>query len=379
MKKILLLACSIGALLACNREDTAGLTDPEEIPEINISSQGTVPVHLRISRGITTKGTVANEKESEITNALLTVRGMESEESAVLYTDTYDVSESADVIVNLKPCDYAIFTVESGTMNEGKMLTDLADQKIHYYAKGEIQMEWEDLQEEGATHVIELIRQINKITIEKISVDWNNNNYTGKEFRIKRIYLCDVPRYPASTYAETVESAYKQSYGGTKVSFNYYNFNGLESFVYNNKQYDFVADIHRLDDQLLDEVDSTISEDKPYQTQHVFYSYLSNNGNTIPQMKFAQADRYAFIPPMTTIVIEAEMDGALMYYRFPILQSKDGSILSEIPVNTHIRFKELIITDLGSPTLYGDKTFENVNFSLADWTDDERTDPTTNL
>ena len=73
MKKILLLACSIGALIACNREDTAGLTDPEEIPEINVSSQGTVPVHLRISRGITTKGTVANEKESEITNARFSI------------------------------------------------------------------------------------------------------------------------------------------------------------------------------------------------------------------------------------------------------------------------------------------------------------------
>lgn len=379
MKKILLLACSIGALLACNREDAAGLTAPEEFPEVNVSSQGSIPVHLRISRGITTKSTVANENESEIVNALLTVKGMDSEESTVLYTDTYDVSESADVIINLKPCDYAIFTVESGSMSEGVISTDLADQKTHYYAKGEIQMEWTELQEEGATHVIELVRQVNKITIEKVSVDWNNSNYIGKEFRLKRIYLCDVPRYPASSYAEIVESAYKQSYTGTKVDFNYYNFNGLEGFVYSTSQFNYVASTHRLDDQLLDEVDAIVSEDKPYQTQHIFYSYLSNNGNTTPQMKFLQGDRYAFLPPMTTIVLEAEMDGTLMYYRFPILQSKDGSISSEIPVNTHIRFKELIITDFGAPTLYGDKTFENVNFSLVDWTDDERTDPTTNL
>ena len=81
---------------------------------------------------------------------------------------------------------------------------------------------------------------------------------------------------------------------------------------------------------------------------------------------------------MTTIVIEAELDGTLMYYRFPILQL-NGESTPTVPVNTHIQFKELTIKDLGAPTLYGDKTFENVNFTLVDWTDDSRTGSTENI
>ena len=88
------------------------------------------------------------------------------------------------MIINLKPCTRAAFIVQSGSVKDGVILTALEEQKTHYYAKGEISMGWEDLQAEGATHVIELVRQINKITIEKISVDWDNANYDAKEFRV---------------------------------------------------------------------------------------------------------------------------------------------------------------------------------------------------
>ena len=105
---------------------------------------------------------------------------------------------------------------------------------------------------------------------------------------------------------------------------------------------------------------------------------VSDHTHTTPKMKFMQGSRYAFLPPMTTIVIEAELGGTLMYYRFPILQKQEGATAT-VPVNTHVRFQELIIKDLGSPTLYGDKTFENVNFTLVDWTDDSRTGSTENI
>ena len=374
MKKILLLACSLGALLACNRQDVAGPVSKTDFPTVNEATTGTIPVHLCIRGGVMTKATSANDKESEIANVRLTVKGISHEEEKTLYTDTYDVSGSADVIINLTPCDYAVFTVESGNVKDGKMLTDLADQKTHYYAKGEIQIGWSDLQAEGATHVIELVRQINKVTIDKISVDWENSNYAGKEFRLKRIYLSDVPRYPESSYAEVTESLYKQAYGGTKVAFSYCNFNGLEEYTYKASNYNYISDVHRLDDQLLDEVDALISEGNPYLTQHTFYTYLCNNTNTVPERQVLKGDIYGYLPPMTTIVLEAEIDGTLMYYRFPVLKSSDT-----VPVNTHIKFRELVIKDLGSPTLYGDKTFENVSFSLVDWTEDDRTDATENI
>ena len=377
MKKILLLACSLGALMACNKEPIAVPNQPEDFPVVNEVTKGSIPVHLRISGGVSTKATTANAKEDEIINALLTVTGLDADNKEA-FVDKYDVSGSADVIINLKECVKATFTVESGSVKDGALLKGLEDQKTHYYAKGVITMKWSDLQTEGATHEIELIRQINKISIEKISVDWNNPNYNGKELRIKRIYLSDVPRYPNTSYADVVQSIYDKTYSGSKVDFEYYNFAGLETFTHKPNNVTYVSDIHRLDDQLLDEVDAVVSEGNPYQTEHIFYSYICNNTNTVPKMKFMQGSRYAFVAPMTTIVIEAELGGALMYYRFPVLRF-DGESAPAVPVNTHIKFKELIIKDLGAPTLYGDKTLENVNFTLIDWTDDVRTGATENI
>lgn len=377
MKKILLIACSIGALIACNREDIAGVTPPEGFSQVNQATQESIPVHLRITGAISTKATTSNPQEDEVSNALLTVKGYDSE-NKVVYTDTYDISGSSDVIINLTPCTSASFTVESGPAHDGAIQKALEYQKTNYYAVGEVSMNWNDLQTQGKTHEIELVRQINKITIEKISVDWDNPNYNNKELRIKKIYLCDVPRYPNSTYEEVVQSVYKKDYTGSKVDFQYYNFYGLETYTYKPNNITYVSDIYRLDDLLLDEVDAVISEDNPYQTTHIFYSYLCNNAQKTPKVKYTQGDRYAFTAPMTTIAIEAELDGTLMYYRFPILQFDDETAPA-VPTNTHIQFKELIIKDLGAPTLYGDKTFENVNFSLVDWSNDSRTEPTENM
>lgn len=377
MKRILLLACSVGALMACNREDIAVSQNPQDLPTVNEVTTGSIPVHLHISTGIQTRGTSANDKEDEVLNAVLTVKGYD-EEDKVSYTDQYDVSGSADMIINLKPCTRAAFTVESGSLKDGVILKGLEEQKTHYYAKGQLSMGWEELQAAGATHVIELVRQINKITIDKISVDWDNNNYDSKEFRIKRMYLCDVPRYPNTAYDEVVQSIYKKDYTGEKVDFNYYNFNGLETFIHKPNNVTYVGDIYRLDDQLLDEIDVVLSEAKPYDTQHIFYSYICNNTNLSPKMKYMQGDRYAFLAPMTTIVLEAELDGSLMYYRFPILKI-EGEVAPEVPVNTHFKIKELIIKNLGAPTLYGEKTFENASFTLMDWSEEEITGPIENI
>ena len=79
MKKILLLACSLGALMACNRDDLAVPNQPDDFPAVNEVTKGSIPVHLKISGGITTKATSPNAKEDEIINALLTVTGLDSE------------------------------------------------------------------------------------------------------------------------------------------------------------------------------------------------------------------------------------------------------------------------------------------------------------
>ena len=52
--------------MACNREDLAVPSQPDDIPAVNEATKGTIPVHLRIGGNyITTKGTSPNENESD--------------------------------------------------------------------------------------------------------------------------------------------------------------------------------------------------------------------------------------------------------------------------------------------------------------------------
>ena len=75
MKKFLLIACSIGALMACNREEIPVQNLPDRITEVNEATQGTIPVHLSIGkRNIYTKSTTPNEKESTLANVRLTIQ-----------------------------------------------------------------------------------------------------------------------------------------------------------------------------------------------------------------------------------------------------------------------------------------------------------------
>ena len=143
---------------------------------------------------------------------------------------------------------------------------------------------------------------------------------------------------------------------------------GLDGYSYYDSTtaayYDAVT--ARLDNQLLDQVDVTVSENSPYIEPHVFYTYINNSSRQYPIMRNA-VDRangiITVFPAMSTIAIEAEMEGQTMYYRFQIFQSSE----SGAPVNTHIRFKELLITELGASSLYEAKTFKNVMYEFAEW------------
>jgi hypothetical protein len=53
--------------------------------------------------------------------------------------------------------------------------------------------------------------------------------------------------------------------------------------------------------------------------------------------------------------------------------------LATAPTNTHIIFKELSITGLGSSTLHGSKAFENISFKFEDWAVDNRSEAAENI
>ena len=63
-----------------------------------------------------------------------------------------------------------------------------------------------------------------------------------------------------------------------------------------------------------------------------------------------------------------------MYYKVPVVEG-----LATAPTNTHIIFKELSITGLGSSTLHGSKAFENISFKFEDWVVDNRSEAAENI
>ena len=78
-RKFLLLAYSLGVLMACNKEGVAVPQNPQDLPVVGEVTTGSIPVHLYISTGIQTRGTSVNDKEDEILNAILTVKGYDTE------------------------------------------------------------------------------------------------------------------------------------------------------------------------------------------------------------------------------------------------------------------------------------------------------------
>ena len=78
-RKFLLLACSLGVLMACNKEGVAVPQNPQDLPAVGEVTTCSIPVHLYISTGIQTRGTSVNDKEDEILNAILTVKGYDAE------------------------------------------------------------------------------------------------------------------------------------------------------------------------------------------------------------------------------------------------------------------------------------------------------------
>lgn len=375
MKKLFILACAIGALIACERKE---ISEPAR-PSLNEGSEDTIPVRLLISGdGMQTRATEANPNESALANVHLTVEAWGSSSLTPAYTETFDLGSDRDVIINMKSCQYANFIVESGQTENGEYLSTLEGQKDYLYAMGKTKVTWEQMQSQDTPFEIKIARLINKITIEKISVNWSNSNYDSREFKIKKIYLSDVPReYMSSTAGATIKG-YNSSYTGTKEGVKIYNFGGLTKYEVkcNNDGKMYSAPVYRLDDQLVDEVDAVVTRDKPYTTPHTFYAYISNSSkeNTHISSVSTISNYASLYIPMTTIVVQAELDGEVMYYKFPVVTDMD-----QAPTNTHIKFSELIITESGSTTQNGTKTYENFTYSFSDWSEDNRSDSTTNL
>ena len=378
MRKILLFACTLTVLAACNRDDLGGPAAPSQPPEVNTPTEETVPVRLRIKdQGITTKGTTPIASEAIPVNVRLTVTTYAQTTGNQQSVNTYDLGSDSEIIVNVGNCGSALFTIESGDLKDGEFQKTLEGQKEHLYAKGELKLTWEEMQSQDTPFEIEISRLINKISIEKICVEWANANYDSREFVIKQIYLSDVPRNYSSDYTNVNVKGYNSEFTGEKEDIKFYNFGGLDGLAINstsdNKSY--MAPVYRLDDQLLDEVNKTVSRTSPYTTPHIFYAYLSNSSKGIRISTVAPYANYINLyVAETTIVIYAELDGEPMYYKVPVLSAQSKS-----PTNTHIRIRQMTITGPGSSSPHKATAYENISFSLKDWIKDDRSESTNNL
>lgn len=366
MKTSIILLSVLTLLASCNKTDIAQKTATE-----SAENQSTVPVQISVKgQSVSTRATQENTYEGALVNTRLTVEVYGY--SGLISSNVYEVSEGEDIIVNIPQCKNAIFRAESGNLVDGVFQTGVDGQKDYLYARGEINADWSTLSSQKTPFEITVKRTINKISINKISVNWTNSNYNDKEFRIKRIYLSDVPRFYISDVNGTNASvkAYNSDFTGQKEDIKAYNLGGLSDYPMKSTADDktYISPNYRLDDQLLDEVDAVITPESPYTTQHVFYSYISNGTIMYPSVRSLSNDNYASIKfPMTTIVLEAEMEGNIMYYRFPVVTDCDTA-----PTNSHIIFSNLLITNLGSVTQHGAKTYENAYFTVQDWDEDNR-------
>ena len=378
MRKILLFACTLAVMAACNRDDIGGPAAPSQPPEVNNPAEETVPVRLRIKdRGITTKGTTPIASEAVPVNARLTVTTYAPTTGNQQSVNSYDLGSDSEIIVNVGNCGSALFTIESGDLKDGVFQTTLEGQKEHLYAKGELKLTWEEMQSQDTPFEVEISRLINKISIEKICVDWANSNYDSREFVIKQIYLSDVPRNYSSDYTNVNVKGYNSEFTGEKEEIKFYNFGGLDglSITSSSDNKSYMAPVYRLDDQLLDEVNKTVSRTTPYTTPHIFYAYLSNSSKGIRISSVAPYANYiSLYVAETTIVIYAELDGEPMYYKVPVLSAQAKS-----PTNTHIRIRQMTITGPGSSSPHKATAYENISFSLKDWIEDDRSESTNNL
>ena len=364
MKKISLIVCFIAAFLSCDRyqEPQFGL---EGFEEVNAASEGSVPVRFRLAGvDVGTKGVSSSFLESALANVRLVVEGYPTSGATgdPDYVETVELGTRTNGIVNVQKCNRVKMHVYSGAHDGTQYLQTLEGQKEILYAYGSYDINWSDLQSRTAPVEIEMSRSINKITVNKISVDWANPNYSGMEFRIRKMFLSDVPRTYSSKGA--VVSGYPSGYSGTKDPVAFYNFGGLYEHLFEINKVKYEVNSTRLDDQLMEEMDVVVSEEEPYVGSHVFYSYIHNVEGTDVDNAITK-DGYAVCQPSaTTICLEAELDGSVMYYRFRLLPYQTSA-----PKNLHMILNELKITEPGSPTLYGGKTYENISFDFAEWTE----------
>ena len=180
---------------------------------------------------------------------------------------------------------------------------------------------------------IDLYRQICKVSVKKISIKWNNEANYHKEFRVKAVYLTDVP------------GSLQMLHGiPSGESSSWWNMNGY---------------LHGEQDELLyrNILDGVVLQDNPYESPIVLYGYISSLQNFNDDSTWEEGG--------TRLVIEAQHGTETVYYPVAICTAEEDKIC-----NKHFLIEEIIITRPGAFQPYGVYPEENpiiVSCSVQEW------------
>lgn len=336
MKKSFIILAAAFSIAACNK----GLNKTEDLPETFLNE--TVPVNVQIMN-MATKAESADPEEqiNSIKVVLYRVNGNvktyesfyefqpEAREGTIYIdpskdADSYYVAAYANV-ENLSPVTYNEDWTRFSEENPGdfQMYGYFSDTKDNILRDGRV--------------TIRLYRQCSKITVEQVTLDWINSANAHKAFKVKSMFLMDVPG--------VFENIHKAGFNLNDKAL-WYNANGKDNN--NGKEallYSTATDI-------------AVTEESPYETDHVLYGYISD---------MAKADNTTgWNPTGTSLVIEADFDGKTCYYAVRINRKDETEIR-----NKHFVFKNITITKPGAEAPYEALVEEEsiaVTISVEPWT-----------
>lgn len=321
MKKIITIL-SASAILAASCDNNAL---PEKEQE---STDNLVPVSLKID-GIKTKATTANSNEDKISDLQVFVYTVDSEQNRTFDSYyTFGAENERTIYINPDNGASSYWIAAYANMPEiesGQTLKDWAlfenESSTNFQMAGKTEITAANIIATKKVE-IELIRQCSKVTVKEIAVDWTNTANRYKTFTLKSMYLMDVPGVFANFF--TADQAVVDDTSLWK------NKNGYTSSDHDALLYDGIEDID-------------VSETKAYNTEHIFYGYLSPSTTYNTNSTWEKGG--------TRLVIEAEFDGEACYYAVALNGIDESTVYSDLR-NMHIIFNKITITRPGAKEPY---------------------------
>lgn len=321
------------SVASCQRQS---LTEP-----VHESYGNAIPVRISIPGIVLTRSSEgSSQNESDVTDVKLVVYRMLDGE--LLLDSYYDFGSSAEGTVYFysdRPADSYRFVAYG---NHGSLDFSEPDCDWTFFSDevpGSFSMSGyadrvpEALELDPNVH-IELRRQVSKVSLKKISLDWHNSANYAKEFKVTAVYLTDVPG--------AKDILFPVSDG---VAVEWWNRNGYVPGVKDDL-------VH------CDVVDGKIGLGESLGLDGFsFYSYLSSSQ--------VFNDDELWVEGGTRLVIEAVHGSRVVYYPVPICQTE-----GEDTRNKHYVFEEIIIKRPGASSPYGAYPEENpvvVSCSVQEW------------